>query len=564
MRMVVTLVRRLWARLAQNCACRAGAVLTAGCGLLGAVSMTAQETNNATATTALSAQAQTGAVSADPLAAEAADAVSNAPTATDDAEFPRKFRHRAGANRSAVVVIGRDVELKEGDSAEDVVVIGGSAKIRGDVRESVVVIGGDIDVEGEVGQAAVAVLGNVRVGQGATMGEDVVAVGGSVDVADGATVHGQTHEVDFGAAGLKLQWLKKWFLHCVLKLRPLAPQVGWVWAVAAVFFIFYLLVAAVFPRPVQACVAELTQRPATTFLLGLLSILLLPLVLLILAATGIGLLVVPFVLAALALGLIIGKIAVLESLGLTIGGHLGVQALQKPLAALMLGTVIIVLLYLVPVLGLLTFGVISVWSSGVAVRAGFAGLRRETPDKPAPAPTASSAGVAAMTSAPAAEMSSSPLGATAASPQTQATMATDPATSPMPALPEVLSFPKAGFWERMGAAFLDVVLVSILGAIVGGPPQAFLVALAYFAGMWAWRGTTIGGIVLGLKLVRLDGQRITFVVALVRGLAAAFSVVVLFLGFLWITWDRDKQGWHDKIAGTVVLRLPRGTPLVCI
>ncbi len=134
----------------------------------------------------------------------------------------------------------------------------------------------------------------------------------------------------------------------------------------------------------------------------------------------------------------------------------------------------------------------------------------------------------------------------------------------MPALPEVLSFPKAGFWERMGAAFLDVVLVSILGAIVGGPPQAFLVALAYFAGMWAWRGTTIGGIVLGLKLARLDGQRITFVIALVRGLAAAFSVVVLFLGFLWITWDRDKQGWHDKIAGTVVLRLPRGTPLVCL
>src|SRR6266581_1532042 len=142
MRKVVTLVRQLWARLAQNCACRAVAVLTAGCGLLGAVSMTAQETNNAT------------------------------PTTTDDAEFPRKFRHRAGANRDAVVVIGRDVELKEGDSAENVVVIGGSAKIRGHVRESVVVIGGDIDVEGEVGEAAVAVLGNVRVGQGATMGED--------------------------------------------------------------------------------------------------------------------------------------------------------------------------------------------------------------------------------------------------------------------------------------------------------------------------------------------------------------------------------------------------------
>jgi uncharacterized RDD family membrane protein YckC len=53
-------------------------------------------------------------------------------------------------------------------------------------------------------------------------------------------------------------------------------------------------------------------------------------------------------------------------------------------------------------------------------------------------------------------------------------------------------------------------------------------------------------------------------VALVRGLGAALSVVVLFLGFFWIAWDPDKQGWHDRIAGTVVIRLPRGTPLVML
>jgi uncharacterized RDD family membrane protein YckC len=116
----------------------------------------------------------------------------------------------------------------------------------------------------------------------------------------------------------------------------------------------------------------------------------------------------------------------------------------------------------------------------------------------------------------------------------------------------------------MGAAFLDVVLVGILGAIVGGPPLGFLVALAYFSGMWAWRGTTVGGIVLKLQVVRTDGQPLTFLAALVRGLAAAFSVVVFFLGFLWIAWDPDKQGWHDKIAGTVVVRLPRPVPLVCL
>ena len=116
----------------------------------------------------------------------------------------------------------------------------------------------------------------------------------------------------------------------------------------------------------------------------------------------------------------------------------------------------------------------------------------------------------------------------------------------------------------MGAAFLDVVLVAILSNVVGGAPLGFLVALAYFAGMWAWKGTTVGGIVLNLKVVRLDDQPVTITVGLVRALAAAFSAVVFFLGFLWIAWDKEKQSWHDKIAGTVVVRLPRGMPLVCL
>ena len=130
-------------------------------------------------------------------------------------------------------------------------------------------------------------------------------------------------------------------------------------------------------------------------------------------------------------------------------------------------------------------------------------------------------------------------------------------------MPEAWTLPRAGFWERMGAAFLDVILVAILSGLVGGLPLGFLVALAYSAGMWAWRGTTVGGIVLNLKVVRLDGSAVTFPVVLVRGLTAAFSIVVMFLGFLWIAWDQEKQAWHDKIAGTVVVRQPRAAPLVC-
>src|SRR5262249_11031252 len=131
------------------------------------------------------------------------------------------------------------------------------------------------------------------------------------------------------------------------------------------------------------------------------------------------------------------------------------------------------------------------------------------------------------------------------------------------ALTDELAYPRAGFWERMGAAFLDMVLVGILAALTHTPPLGLLIGVAYFAGMWAWKQTTIGGIVIGLKVVRIDGQRFTFLTAIVRALAAIFSVVVFFFGFIWIGWDVEKQGWHDKIAGTVVVRLLRGVSLVC-
>ncbi len=111
---------------------------------------------------------------------------------------------------------------------------------------------------------------------------------------------------------------------------------------------------------------------------------------------------------------------------------------------------------------------------------------------------------------------------------------------------------------------LDIILISILSGFLHLGSYCLIVALVYFTLLWTWRGTTVGGIVLKLKVVRVDGGPMTFVVALVRALAAAFSVVVFFLGFLWIAWDKDKQGWHDKIAGTQVIRLPHSTPLVML
>jgi uncharacterized RDD family membrane protein YckC len=504
---------------------------------------------------------------------------------------PAKDNLRGGP----LVVIGKDAELKADETADAVVVIGGNAVVRGKVRDAAVAIGGNVTIYGEVGDA-VAVMGRVRLETNAVVRGDAVSVGGNVDVTKGAVLKGEKVGVDFGAIGLpRIEWLRKWFVQCALKLRPLAPHVGWVWAVAGGFFLLYLLAAVAIPKPVQACVGELTRRPATTFFMGLLVKLLLAPVVLILAATGVGLFVVPFVFAALFFGKIIGKAAFLEYLGFGVQKAFGVGEAAKPIIALVIGAIIITVLYLVPVLGLLTFAVTGMWGLGAAATAAFGSLKRERPGKTTPSPTAppvhvTASGLTPVTvatpavgippgdspppaSTPAPPIAPAPSVGADAAPEAErgatAGTASPPASSPgaTAALPDALAYPRASFWERMGAAFLDVVLVGVVSGLAnaaGGPSWGPLIALAYFAGMWTWKGTTVGGIVLNLKVVRLDGSPMTFAAALVRGLAAAFSVIVFFLGFLWIIWDPEKQGWHDRIAGTVVVRLPRGLPLVCL
>jgi uncharacterized RDD family membrane protein YckC len=584
-------------------------LLTVTCGLLLAPLVTAQETDAA-------ANAQMSVLTNSPDNGQT-PAVSNAPAASATNEAVANHEDENGGEPQPIVMFGQNVELKAGDSADVIVVIGGSAKVHGKVRQAVVTIGGSSEVDGEVGDAVVAVMGNVHLKPGAKINKDAVAVmgtltvdsgvkiagdavsvGGKFNIADGAKIHGQKVNVGLPMPFANIEWLGKWLRYCVFEFRPLAPQVGFVWIIAGVFFLLYLFVAAVFPRPVQVCVDGLTQRPATTFLMGLLTKILVPVVVLILAVTGIGLIVVPFLMAALFFGAVVGKVAILEWLGLQIGRRFG-TGFQKPLVAFLIGTILLTLLYLVPILGLLTYTIFSVWGLGCAVTAAFSSMRREMPEKPtapppalgsppvmaamaaaAPASTASAPGIppGVVPTRPVTGATEPPSASTTGNPPPATPQAQTVADAPLAALPvisPVLSCPRAGFWERMGAAFLDMVVVGFITGIahrplgfllafLNGPPIFFIVALAYFAGLWAWKGTTIGGIVLKLQVVRQDGGPLTFLVALVRGLAAAFSAVVLFLGFFWIGWDREKQGWHDKIAGTVVVRLPRSAPLVCL
>jgi uncharacterized RDD family membrane protein YckC len=131
------------------------------------------------------------------------------------------------------------------------------------------------------------------------------------------------------------------------------------------------------------------------------------------------------------------------------------------------------------------------------------------------------------------------------------------------------SMEKAGFLVRLVAWIIDIVILAIvqavlnfiLVAVLGDAGTAiagvlnFIISIAYFVYFWSSTGATPGHQVMGLRVVGTDGTfPITIGKAIVRYVGYVISIAVIFIGLLWVIWDGQKQGWHDKIAGTYVVR----------
>jgi uncharacterized RDD family membrane protein YckC len=115
----------------------------------------------------------------------------------------------------------------------------------------------------------------------------------------------------------------------------------------------------------------------------------------------------------------------------------------------------------------------------------------------------------------------------------------------------------------MAALFVDVLLVGFATHLLLQHSHLHLLVLAiYGAVMWKLRGSTVGGIIFDLEVVRLDGRPVDWETAIVRALGCFLSLAVAGLGFIWIAFDGANQTWHDKIAGTVVVRVPKSAPPV--
>lgn len=159
--------------------------------------------------------------------------------------------------------------------------------------------------------------------------------------------------------------------------------------------------------------------------------------------------------------------------------------------------------------------------------------------------------------------------------------ATAPGSRVAPADPSTLR--KAGFWLRALAFLVDLAVVAAVaaggGMLVAGAVRAggwfsstpelaleglegsartlisVLIDLCYFTLFVGWRGQTPGKILLRLRIIRVTGEEVGYGQAFVRWIGQILSFLLFGIGFLMIAFSRNKQGLHDKLAGTYVVRL---------
>lgn len=130
----------------------------------------------------------------------------------------------------------------------------------------------------------------------------------------------------------------------------------------------------------------------------------------------------------------------------------------------------------------------------------------------------------------------------------------------------------AGFWIRLVALLVDEVLLNVVSTVLfsaaglGGlpwPPQSplnvynlvgLLLSLAYYGGFWTWRGQTPGKMLVGVKIVKTNGSPLGLSDSVIRYVGYIVSSITLGLGYLWVAFDQRKQGFHDKIASTYVIK----------
>lgn len=460
-----------------------------------------------------------------PSVGDQQERVSPAPATPQPPDPPADESDVEDPTLGSVERIGSDYTLPAGKAADEIVVILGKVVIEGRVEGDAVSISGQAHIgpAAEIEGDLVVIAGPLQIDSGAVVGGDLVAIAGSVEIPEDFSPGGDLVVMDpLGSSGLVGTWMP-WLTGGLLRGRPVMPTLPWVWVFVVVSALIYLGLVLVFERPVRSCSEALAEKPLTTFLVGGLVLLLIGPVTMLLLLSVLGIPVIPLLWIALLLVTLFGKAAAFRWIGLRVLPERSPGDLLEAARSVAIGMALVCLVYMVPFLGFVAFVTIGVLGTGAATTTVVQGLRREHPSPAVPEED-----------------------------RPQVPAETD----------AVADHDATGFARRLGAVLIDAILLIACAQLLDLEAAAiFVVVLAYHVVLWGWKTTTIGGIVCHLRVVRIDGAPLQFSDSLVRALSCIISVIPAGLGWFWILWDPRRQAWHDKIAGTSVVRVPANVPL---
>ena len=475
-------------------------------------------------------------VQAEPILEDAAGTIAEAIPAED----------KEWINRGEVVIVGGDNVLGPNEKAKAMVTVAGSSQVDGYVDGDMVTVLGNSTVNGSVDGDYVVVMGSATIGPDAWLDGDTVVIGGKLDIHPDARVDGEKVNIPFFPPGMidHFHQVPTFIRECVFLGRPISPNVPFTFYVAGVFLVFYILLAALFPKPMERCRIALEEKPFQSFLAGILVHAAHPAFVILMAIIVIGLVLVPFVDLALLAFSIFGKAVVFVYIGRQVARAIRVSALENTILSILIGGIIVYALYMIPFFGLFLWLVLSTLGLGAVCIAIGNVISERKADRLATMPPASTVAEGGEGAVP--------------PPVPQVVGPVQPGTSLNQVDPATAAiFARVGFWWRLLATLIDLILVAVIVNLLNiGVP--IIPLFAYFILFWGWKGSTLGGMALGIRIQKLSGEPLDWSTAIIRSLSTIVSFLPFFIGFFWAGWDPENQSWHDKIAGTVVVRIPKG------
>ncbi len=440
-----------------------------------------------------------------------------------------------------VKVFGGDVIVKEGESCENVVVIGGNADVRGDVISDIVIIGGQLTMSGSAGENVVVIGGKAIIKSTAQISEDLVIIGAEPDVDKGVIVGGDRVTIARWISGV-FDGLKSYVIHCLLKGRFFAISLPWTMAVLGATIALMFILAFLFPAFFTKNIELAENKIVTALIIGILIPVAIGPVLIALSVTIIGIPAIPVLIILLKGSLLIGILALSTHVGKQVIRMINPSFNMPVMFSALIGVILFSAIMVIPFVGGIFTVILTTIGTGTGIYALIDLIRMSQIKKPLVNDQ---------------QVNQLPVS------QTVTELKQDDLQN------QITDSVPATFIQRAGAALIDIVLIMLVYGITFAPfmehtlslshhhggPIKLLLMLTYLVLMWNWKQTTIGGIVFRLKICRVDDSRFTIGVAVVRALGLLLSIVPLGLGFLWIAWDERHQGWHDKIAGTVVYQV---------